>query len=315
MFEGWFEPTDVKSSNTKNEDDAQSIPRLLRRTSFMAKDGVITQEEKEKIKYALLGTNYVNRDRVGKAIVSFEQDKGVAELQNALTMLSSPSLNSRGGVPSTPVVQMMRGMESKETLSNGSMMMDIDTTIHSTSEKKKRPRSISLKQALSSAQKDTKQYRRRKPRRWTKEEDDSLRAAVAKVHFLSLFLSFFLVSHIHTHSLTIPLLYQQHGGKNWKAIAVDVPTRTHVQCLQRWKKVLRPGLVKGQWSTEEDTLLVSLLRQANMKPDWTVLAKSVAGRTSHLLHRLSLTLYIHTHTHTHKLRHTQTMSRKMVQSS
>ena len=36
-----------------------------------------------------------------------------------------------------------------------------------------------------------------------------------------------LLSYVNTHTHTL-----QHG----EAIAVDVPTRTHVQCLQRWKK-------------------------------------------------------------------------------
>ena len=43
---------------------------------------------------------------------------------------------------------------------------------------------------------------------------------------------------------------------SWKLIAQQVPTRSHVQCLQRWKKALDPRLVKGPWSEEEDQLLV-----------------------------------------------------------
>ena len=280
MFDGWFQSSedDSSSSNSKKED--QSIPTLLRRSSFMAKDGVISEKEKEKIKYALLGTNRVHRAKVGKGIVSYEQDKGLAELQNALSQLNSPSESTRGGVPSTPMVEMMRGMETKDAVNNGvisSSMMVTESVEEEAGGKKKRPRSISLKQALSSAQKDTKQYRRRKPRRWTKEEDQALRDAVGKVRFS---LSLSLAYHVLHHT---PRNTPQHGGKNWKAIAVDVPTRTHVQCLQRWKKVLRPGLVKGQWSKEEDDLLVHLIRQANMQPDWTVLAKSVRGRTCFFL--------------------------------
>jgi hypothetical protein len=165
----------------------------------MARDGVITEKEKEKIKYALLGSNRVNRAKIGKGIVSYEQDKGLAELQNALSQLNSPSESTRGGVPSTPMVEMMRGMETKEAMSNGSSSssMMMVTTESEDAGKKKRPRSISLKQALSSAQKDTKKYHRRKPRRWTKEEDEALRASVKKVRNISL-LSY--VSHTHTHT-------------------------------------------------------------------------------------------------------------------
>jgi Myb-like DNA-binding domain len=57
--------------------------------------------------------------------------------------------------------------------------------------------------------------------KWTPEEDEILRNAV-----------------------------QQHGGKNWKKISDCLDGRTDVQCLHRWQKVLRPGLVKGPWTKE-----------------------------------------------------------------
>lgn len=67
-------------------------------------------------------------------------------------------------------------------------------------------------------------------RRWTAEEDQKLRVAVNK-----------------------------YGGKYWKLIAEDVPGRTHTQCLQRWCKVLKPGLLKGPWCEKEDQLLTNLV--------------------------------------------------------
>ena len=63
--------------------------------------------------------------------------------------------------------------------------------------------------------------------KWMQCEDDSLRKAV-----------------------------EQYGAKNWKVIAqaltmilaangiVSLTERTDVQCLHRWQKVLKPGLVK-----------------------------------------------------------------------
>ena len=72
-----------------------------------------------------------------------------------------------------------------------------------------------------------KRERRAKPRHWTKEEDEQLKLAVTK-----------------------------YGEMSWKLIAAQVPSRSHVQCLQRWKKALDPRLVKGPWSEEEDQLLV-----------------------------------------------------------
>jgi hypothetical protein len=56
---------------------------------------------------------------------------------------------------------------------------------------------------------------------WTLDEDDKLRRAVA-----------------------------EFGGRNWKKIAEQIADRTDVQCLHRWQKVLRPGLIKGPWTAE-----------------------------------------------------------------
>ena len=52
-------------------------------------------------------------------------------------------------------------------------------------------------------------------RHWTPEEDNALRAAMAQI-----------VPH------------------RWKLIAERVPGRDHIQCLQRWQKVLDPKLIK-----------------------------------------------------------------------
>lgn len=60
-----------------------------------------------------------------------------------------------------------------------------------------------------------------KGNKWTAEEDEVLREAVDK-----------------------------YGGKNWKKISDLLVERTDVQCLHRWQKVLRPGLIKGPWTAE-----------------------------------------------------------------
>ena len=69
--------------------------------------------------------------------------------------------------------------------------------------------------------------------KWHKEEDDKLRTIV-----------------------------ETHGAKNWKKIAELLgTTRTDVQCLHRWNKVLRPGLSKGPWSQTEDATLRDMVTQ------------------------------------------------------
>lgn len=87
-------------------------------------------------------------------------------------------------------------------------------------------------------------------RRWTPEQDEMLRNAVEK-----------------------------HNGQNWKAIANLVQGRDHVQCLQRWKKVLQPGLVKGMWRKSEDDLLLELMSTTKPK-NWADVAQKIPGRTA-----------------------------------
>lgn len=60
---------------------------------------------------------------------------------------------------------------------------------------------------------------------WTSEEDELLRLAV-----------------------------EYYRGRNWKKISEHIPDRTDVQCLHRWQKVLRPGLVKGPWTPDVSVL-------------------------------------------------------------
>jgi myb proto-oncogene protein len=85
-------------------------------------------------------------------------------------------------------------------------------------------------------------------KRWTKNQDAALRESV-----------------------------RIHGEKNWKAIAELVPGRNHAQCLQRWRKVLKPGLVKGHWSFEEDQVLEFLVTQGCH--NWGQIAERIPGRT------------------------------------
>jgi len=122
----------------------------------------------------------------------------------------------------------------------------------STSQKRrrrKRSRSPELSASPASATVgESTGKRTRLPSRWTSDEDEKLREAVNK-----------------------------HGARNWKTIAKEVEGRDHVQCLQRWNKVLKPGLVKGPWTDEENSLLKELvpLHQSN----WAAIAACISGRT------------------------------------
>jgi hypothetical protein len=63
---------------------------------------------------------------------------------------------------------------------------------------------------------------------WTEEEDEILKAAV-----------------------------EQHGMGAWKQVALEVPSRTYMQCVQRWRRSLQchESVVTGHWLPEEERLL------------------------------------------------------------
>lgn len=85
---------------------------------------------------------------------------------------------------------------------------------------------------------------------WTSEQDNALRAAV-----------------------------HAQGGKNWKKIALEIPgEKTHVQCLQRWNKVIKPGLIKGPWKPTEDDMLRMSVDEIS-KNNWVAVSDRVPGRT------------------------------------
>ncbi|KAL3660411.1 hypothetical protein V7S43_014564 [Phytophthora oleae] len=86
-------------------------------------------------------------------------------------------------------------------------------------------------------------------KRWTPEQDEALKRAVAEL-----------------------------GHRNWMAVAERVPGRDNAQCLQRWNKVLKPGLVKGPWSVEEDALLMEMMLKGY--DNWRQVSNSIPGRTA-----------------------------------
>lgn len=66
-------------------------------------------------------------------------------------------------------------------------------------------------------------------------------------------------------------------GKSWKKIASRLPGRTDVQCLHRWQKVLKPGLIKGPWTPEEDAKVIRLVKLHGNKK-WSFIARQLKGR-------------------------------------
>eukprot|EP00743_Colponemidia_sp_Colp-15_P008269 GILK01008976.1.p1 GENE.GILK01008976.1~~GILK01008976.1.p1 ORF type:complete len:474 (-),score=51.92 GILK01008976.1:80-1468(-) len=69
----------------------------------------------------------------------------------------------------------------------------------------------------------------------------------------------------------------EHKSRNWKQIAEHLVGKSDLQCLHRWQKVLKPGLVKGPWTAEEDKHVVELVQKYGVKK-WSVIASFLPGR-------------------------------------
>mmetsp|Transcript_22588 Transcript_22588/g.40658 ORF Transcript_22588/g.40658 Transcript_22588/m.40658 type:complete len:254 (-) Transcript_22588:144-905(-) len=69
-----------------------------------------------------------------------------------------------------------------------------------------------------------------------------------------------------------------YGEKQWRLISKHVPGRTPTQCLHRWSKILKPGLVKGPWSPDEDELLRNWVATEG-PTKWSACAQNIQGRS------------------------------------
>ena len=70
---------------------------------------------------------------------------------------------------------------------------------------------------------------------------------------------------------------QKIGPCKWRTIAEHVPGRSHIQCMQRWHKVLEPTLNKGLWKAEEDEQLRAAVR-IHGSSSWPAVAAIIPGR-------------------------------------
>ena len=82
---------------------------------------------------------------------------------------------------------------------------------------------------------------------WTKEEDDELVALIEK-----------------------------YGAKRWSYIASHMRRRRGKQCRDRYLNHLRPGIKTGEWSAEEEQILIEGHKALGTK--WAALAKLLVGR-------------------------------------
>jgi hypothetical protein len=84
-------------------------------------------------------------------------------------------------------------------------------------------------------------------RKWTAEEDESLRIAV-----------------------------ETFGTNSWSRIATLLPTRCGKQCRERWTAQIAPTVLKDDWAVGEDLILVRMHELHGN--NWTAIARELPGR-------------------------------------
>ena len=72
-------------------------------------------------------------------------------------------------------------------------------------------------------------------------------------------------------------LVEEFGDKNWPEIASHMKNRTTRQCRERYRHYLSPNIVNGEWTPQEDEIL--LQKYNEFGPRWVTIAKFFKTRT------------------------------------
>eukprot|EP01041_Mallomonas_annulata_P004198 gene4198-8349_t len=76
-------------------------------------------------------------------------------------------------------------------------------------------------------------------------------------------------------------LVEDHGSINWSIIAENFDGRTGKQCRERYNNHLQPDIKKGDWTPEEDMIIVEM--QAKYGNHWSKITKMLPGRTDNAI--------------------------------
>jgi hypothetical protein len=73
----------------------------------------------------------------------------------------------------------------------------------------------------------------------------------------------------------------KQGANSWSACSAQIPGRNGKQCRERWLNSLSPDVKRGDWSEEEDAIILRCYEQ--LGPKWTLVAQSLPGRTDNAI--------------------------------
>jgi hypothetical protein len=168
-------------------------------------------------------------------------EQGVANLPHpAISITHTPIRNNYDAATNTVTSAQSESVSANKSFSNTDSKT-LDAEPEATPASSSTPLKPDKEQSLASK-------RRASVGKWTLSEDEALRKAV-----------------------------QANNGRNWKKISLVLPGRSDVQCLHRWQKVLKPGLIKGPWTMEEDAKVIELVKKFGQKK-WSFIAGELKGR-------------------------------------
>ncbi|GKY98550.1 hypothetical protein MPSEU_000811800 [Mayamaea pseudoterrestris] len=72
---------------------------------------------------------------------------------------------------------------------------------------------------------------------------------------------------------------RQLYGRKWAKIASHLPGRQGKQCRERFVNHLDPALKKGEWTDDEEAILIALNQQNDKKHRWANISKYLPGRS------------------------------------
>jgi len=70
---------------------------------------------------------------------------------------------------------------------------------------------------------------------------------------------------------------KENNFKDWKEISKKMHNRTPTQCSGRYKRI-RPGIIKGGWTKEEDEMVVKLINEHGK--NWSIVSNLILTKNS-----------------------------------